>query len=161
MVSATLGTPIVTLVKRCRLMIPPRTDGIAKGETIGLPNSGAFRVSVTGPTVTVDEMIATTTRGILVTRFDSPMELNWTSQLYRGYTRDGLWLIEHGKISHPIKNLAFTESPLFILNNVDQVGTPQRVYHATIGDAFDVPQPRIAPALKARDFSFTALTDAV
>lgn len=138
-----------------------REEAIAKGESLGLPNSGAFRISVEGPVSTIDEMIAMTKRGILVTRFDPPTQLHWTSQLYRGYTRDGLWFIENGKISKPIKNLVFTDSPLFALNNIEQLGAPQRVYHGGVADPFDVPQPRIAPALKVRDFSFTALTDAV
>jgi hypothetical protein len=47
------------------------------------------------------------------------------------------------------------------LNNVEQCGVPQRVYHGGTASPFAVPQPRIVPALKIRDFSFTALTDAV
>jgi predicted Zn-dependent protease len=140
-----------------------RENAIAKDSNVGMPNSGAFQIHVTGPTATIDEMIATTKRGILVTRFDQITSLDYTSQLYRGYTRDGLWLIENGKISKSIKNLAFTESVLFALNNVEQLGAPQRVYSGAGGliDPFDVPQPRLAPALKIRDFSFTSLTDAV
>jgi predicted Zn-dependent protease len=137
-----------------------RSDAIDKGERLGMPNSGAFRM--TGGTTSTDEMIATTKRGILVTRFDQPMLLNWTSQLYRGYTRDGLWLIENGKITRPIKNLAFTESALFVLNNIEQLGVPQRIYSPPdTSDPFLAPSPRIAPTLKVRDFSFTAITDAV
>jgi predicted Zn-dependent protease len=83
------------------------------------------------------------------------------SQLYRGYTRDGLWFIENGKITKAIKNLAFTESILFALNNVEQVGVPQRVYQGSLSFPFAIPGPRIVPALQIRDFSFTALTDAV
>jgi predicted Zn-dependent protease len=129
------------------------------GQDHGLPNSGAFHMS--GGDTSVDEMIATTKRGILVTRFDQILMLDWTSQLYRGYTRDGLWLIENGKISKAIKNFVFTESILFALNNIDQLGVPQRVFHPDIVDPFFVPQPRVVPPLKIRDFSFTALTDAV
>jgi predicted Zn-dependent protease len=137
-----------------------RSDAISDmGQDLGLPNSGAFRMS--GGTTSIDEMVATTKRGILVTRFDQLQLLDFTSQLYRGYTRDGLWLIENGKISKAIKNLAFTESVLFVLNNIDQMGVPQRVFHPDIFDPFAVPQPRIVPALKVRDFSFTALTDAI
>lgn len=136
-----------------------RDQAIAQGRSLGRPNSGAFRM--TGGNTSVEEMIATTTRGILVTRFDQLERLDYTSQLYRGYTRDGLWLIEHGKISKSIKNLVFTESILFALNNVEQMGVPQRVFHAGIPDPFWPPQPRFVPALKIRDFSFTSLTDAV
>lgn len=136
-----------------------RDHAIGTGRTLGLPNSGAFRMS--GGETSVEEMIATTKRGILVTRFDRPTLLDFRSLLYRGYTRDGLWLIENGKISKAIKNLAFTESPLFALNNIEQLGVPQRVFHAGPPFPWAVPQPRVVPPLKIRDFSFTALTDAV
>jgi predicted Zn-dependent protease len=120
---------------------------------VGLLNSGCFRLETTGPTATIDDMIATTKRGILVTRFSNVTKLDISSVLLSGYTRDGLWLIENGKISKPIKNFQFTESPLFALNNVEQIGTPQRVFCP--GSA------AMVPALKVRDFSFTALSDAV
>jgi predicted Zn-dependent protease len=136
-----------------------REFAITKGQNLGLPNSGAFRMS--GGTTSVEEMIASTKRGIVVTRFDQPMLLDFRSQLHRGYTRDGTWLVENWKISKPIKNLAFTESILFALNNVEQLGVPQRVYHGGMIDPFAGPQPRVVPPLKIRDFSFTALTDAV
>ena len=133
------------------------------GHDTGLPNPGAFRMSVSAATTSMEEMIATTKRGLLVTRFDQNGQcLSFTSQLYRGVTRDGLWLIENGKISKPVNNLVFTESILFALNNVEQLGVPQRVFHPPLAGLFpQIPQPVIVPALKIRDFSFTALDDAV
>jgi hypothetical protein len=49
------------------------------------------------------------------------------------------------------------------LNNIEQLGVPQRVFHEGFGGTglYGFPQPVIVPALKVRDFSFTALTDAV
>ena len=129
------------------------------GQTPGLPLQGAFRMS--GGDTSIAEMIATTKRGMLVTRFDSVHLMEYSTVLCRGYTRDGLWLIENGAISKPAKNLAFTESPLFILNQVEQLGVPQRIFNPPTNDPFALPQPIVAPPLKVRDFSFTALTDAV
>ena len=131
------------------------------GEDTGLPNAGAFRMS--GGTTTIAEMIATTERGLLVTRFDQVKIMDERSQLYRGFTRDGLWLVEHGKISKAVKNLTFTDSPLFALNNIEQLGVPQRVFHPKSGseNIRTIPQPIIVPPLKVKDFSFTALVDAV
>jgi predicted Zn-dependent protease len=126
---------------------------------LGMPNSGAFRMS--GGTTSIEEMIATTKRGLLVTRFDNILQLNFTSQLYRGYTRDGLWLIENGKITKPAQNLAFTESPLFALNKIEQLGVPQRAFHPNLVLRYAIPQPVVVPPLKVSDFSFTALSDAV
>jgi predicted Zn-dependent protease len=125
--------------------------------------SGTFRMSG-GPT-SVNEMIASTTRGILVTRFDSVRVLNQRSMLLSAYTRDGTWLIENGKLAHPIVNLAATESVLFLLNNIDQLGVPQRVFNPPAtwleGHTSVIPKPAIVPPMKIKDFSFTSLIDAV
>ena len=132
------------------------------GQRLGVLNAGAFRMSATGTPTSMADMIATTKRGLLVTRFSDIMPLDFRSQLCRGYTRDGLWLIENGKVSHPVKNLAFTESMFFALNNVEQVGSPQRVFHPPQSYIWwKTPQPAIVPALKVNDFSFTALSDAI
>jgi predicted Zn-dependent protease len=132
------------------------------GHNQGLPNPGAFRMS--GGNTSIEEMIATTKRGVLVTRFNNVSGPFGAALLCRGYTRDGLWLIENGKISKPVKNMLFTESILFALNNVEQLGTPSRAFHPPEGGPlafYGQPQPAIVPPLKIRDFSFTALSDAV
>jgi predicted Zn-dependent protease len=125
------------------------------GKELGLPNSGSFRLmSVPGtPTVTVETMIANTERGLLVTRFYGVRVVDDASMLCTGFTRDGLWLIERGKIAKPVKNFRFKESPLFILNNVDEIGVPTRV--------FAPDRSYVAPAMRVRDFSFAGLADAV
>jgi predicted Zn-dependent protease len=120
-------------------------------ENLGLPNVGAFRMS--GGDTSVEEMIRTTQRGLLVTRFSNVKPLDPGSLLSTGVTRDGLWLIERGQITKTVKNLRFTESPLFMLNNLEQLGTPVPV--------FSPGAPTVVPALKARDFSFTSLVDAI
>ena len=133
------------------------------GRPTGLPASGAFRMS--GGETSIAEMIATTQRGLLVTHFDQVDGGTGAALMCRGYTRDGLWLIENGKVSKPAKNMVFVESILFALNNVEQLGPPQRVYHPIVGGMFEHlfldPEPVIVPPLKVRDFSFTALSDAV
>jgi predicted Zn-dependent protease len=116
-----------------------------------IANSGAFHM--TGGTTSVDEMIQTTKRGLLVTRFSGVQQLDARSVLCAGYTRDGLWLIENGKISKAVKNFRFTESPLFVFNQVEQLGVPQRIFHPEA--------PIVVPPAKVRDFSFTSLADAV
>lgn len=124
----------------------------------GASMNGGFRMS--GGTTSIAEMIATTKRGVLVTRFDRMRTLDRRSLLSTGYTRDGLWFIENGKVTHPIKNLVFTESPLFVLNKVEQLGVPQRIYHPGVSVGAN-PAPIVVPPLKVSDFSFTSLTDAV
>ena len=124
-----------------------------------------MRMSVTGKTTSIEEMIATTKRGLLVTRFDQ-VKASWeygTEMAYRGYTRDGLWLIENGKISKPAINMMFRDTVLRALNNVEQAGVPQRAFHPQNYTKawWWIPQPVIAPALKIRDFDFVALSDAI
>lgn len=117
-----------------------------------LPFNGAF--SMSGGSTLMDEMVATTERGVLVTRFNNrPTVLDPQSLLMTGNTRDGLWLIERGKITRSIKNFRFTDSPFFVLNNVLQLGVPERVFSPGI--------PAVCPTIKVRDFAFTALMDAV
>lgn len=118
---------------------------------------------MSGGTTSVDEMIATTQRGLLVTRFTDIRGLDGNSLLSTGLTRDGLWLIEHGKISKAVKNLRFTESPLFVLNSIDQLGVPVPIFRP-VRNAYEqeVPlTPAIVPPLKSRDFSFTSTIDAI
>jgi predicted Zn-dependent protease len=124
---------------------------------------GMIGYRMSGGTTTIDEMIATTKRGLLVTRFSNARVLDLPSLLATGLTRDGLWLIENGKISKAVKNFRFTESPLFMLNALEQLGTPVPVfrpvrspYERRFGLA-----PAIVPPLKARDFSFTSTIDAI
>jgi predicted Zn-dependent protease len=121
------------------------------GSPHGRPTPGAFRMS--GGTTTVDDMIATTKRGLLVTRLFDVRVMDRASLLCTGYTRDGLWLIENGKVSKSVFNFRFTESPAFVLNNIEQLGVPQRI--------FSPGAPIVVPAMKVRDFSFTSLSDAV
>lgn len=121
------------------------------GKPTGTPASGAFRID--GGTTSIDDMIATTKRGLLVTRFSLVTIVDPPSLLCTGYTRDGLWLIENGKITKAVHNFRFTESPAFVLNNIEQLGVAQRV--------FSEYAPIVVPSMKVRDFSFTSLSDAI
>lgn len=104
-------------------------------------------------TQTIDEMIATTARGIVVTRFSDVQVVDGNSMLCEGFTRDGLWLVEHGKVTKSLRNFRFMESPIFVLNNVQGVGVSQRVFEPGYGC--------VAPAIRAIDFNFVGLADAV
>jgi predicted Zn-dependent protease len=78
--------------------------------------------------------------------------------LFTGLTRDGTFLIENGKVTRPIKNLRFNESPVFMLNNLEAMGESVRVAaseDSSPGAAI------VVPPIKARDFTFTSLSDAI
>lgn len=123
------------------------------GEDQALPNSNSYRLEAEGTTATIEDMIKTTERGLLVTRFSDVRLLDLDSMLLSGFTRDGVWLVDHGKITKSVKNFRFTESPLFILNNLEQVGTPVRVFNRN--------NAVVVPPVKVKDFNMTALSDAV
>jgi predicted Zn-dependent protease len=108
---------------------------------------------MSGGDTTLDEMIRTTKRGLLVTRFSDINILDGQSLLLTGITRGGLWLIENGRISKAVKNLRFADSPLLLLNSLEQMGRPVPVFRP---DA-----PMVVPPLKARGFNFNRLVDAV
>jgi predicted Zn-dependent protease len=103
-------------------------------------------------------MIASTERGILVTRLWYIRPVNPRTILFTGLTRDGTFLIENGKITRSIKNMRWNESPIFLLNNVEAMGRSVRVSSSESGSAGF---PVIVPPIKARDFNFTSLSDAV
>jgi predicted Zn-dependent protease len=130
-----------------------------RNDNIGAYNSGAFRMS--GGETSVEEMIKTTKRGLLVTRFSNTRVLDENSLLSTGLTRDGLWLIENGQITKAVKNFRFTESPLFVLNSIEQLGVPVPVFRPMKNPYTPWLMPAIVPPLKARDFSFTSTIDAI
>jgi len=120
-------------------------------EPTGAPTS--FLMS--GGSATVDDMIKSTERGILVTRLWYLREVDPRTILYTGLTRDGTFLIENGKVSKAVKNFRFNDSPLFMLNNLEAIGQPVRLAGTEAGGAV------VVPPLKVRDFNFTSLSDAV
>jgi predicted Zn-dependent protease len=129
-------------------------------ENLGYPNSLSFRMS--GGDTSLEAMIKSTKRGLLVTRLSNLRVLDTHSLLSTGLTRDGLWLIENGEITKAVKNFRFTESPLFVLNSIEQLGPPMPVFRpADPKLARYGVTPALVPPLKARDFSFTSLIDAV
>lgn len=115
-------------------------------------------VIMEGGNTSLEDMIKSTKKGILVTRFWYIRSVDPQTQLYTGLTRDGLFYIENGKIKHPIKNLRFNESPLIMLNNLEALGQQHRLDRAlspAAGGTFVIPDMMI------RDFTFSSLSDAV
>jgi predicted Zn-dependent protease len=114
------------------------------------PTGGASSLKMVGTDQSTEQLIASTERGVLVTRFWYIRPVNARTLLFTGLTRDGTFLIENGKIARSINNMRFNESPLFMLNKLDAIGRSVR-----LGDGL------VMPALKVRDFTFSSLSDAV
>ncbi|KAA2285054.1 TldD/PmbA family protein [Arenimonas fontis] len=101
------------------------------------------------------ELVKGTQRGILVTRTWYIRMVDPQTVLLTGLTRDGTFYIENGEIKHPVKNFRFNESPVIMLNNIEELGKPIRIS----GD--ESPFVMMIPPMKLRDFTFTSLSDAV
>ena len=100
---------------------------------------------------TVEQMVASTERGILVTRLWYIREVDPYEKILTGMTRDGTFLVENGKIVCGIRNFRFNQSLIEMLSNVEQMSSPVR----TSGEeSFDM----VVPAMKVRDFNFTEVT---
>ena len=112
-----------------------------------IPSPGGMVME--GGNQTLEDMIKSTKRGILVTRLWYIRSVDPQTLLYTGLTRDGTFYIENGKIQYPVKNFRFNESPIIMLNNLEALGRPQRI------------NGNLVPPMKIRDFTFTSLSDAV
>jgi PmbA protein len=100
---------------------------------------------------TLEQMIASTERGILVTRLWYIREVDPYEKILTGMTRDGTFLVENGKIQGGILNFRFNESLIHLLSNVEAMGSLVR---ASGEESFDM----VVPAMKVREFNFTEVT---
>ena len=98
---------------------------------------------------TVDDLIAGADKALLVTRFWYIRSVNPQIVQVTGLTRDGVWLIEKGKVTGAVTNLRFNDSPVNLLKNIEAMSAP-----VSTGEM-------VVPAIRARDFLFTSKSDAV
>jgi predicted Zn-dependent protease len=120
-------------------------------DATGFPNTLRMR----GTDTSLDEMIRTTPRGVLVTRFWYLRQVDPRTVLYTGLTRDGTFLIEQGKIAKAVRNFRFNESPLLMLDRLEAIGQPVRIAGTESGGNV------VLPPLRIREFNFTSTSDAV
>ncbi|MGN7205122.1 TldD/PmbA family protein [Pedobacter sp. SAFR-022] len=113
------------------------------------PLSMGRSLVIEGGNQSLEDLIKSTEKGILVTRFWYIRSVDPQTLLLTGLTRDGTFYIENGEIKFPLKNFRFNESPVIMLNNVEALGKPVRTGSGMI------------PPMKIRDFTFTSLSDAV
>ncbi len=127
---------------------PPTGHGFA------LPNEygeAPMNLVFTGGDSSLQEMVASTDRGLLVTRLWYIREVDPYEKVMTGMTRDGLFLVENGHVAGAARNFRFNQSLIEMLNNVELLGPPVR---ATGEEAFEM----VVPAMKVRDFHFSEVT---
>ncbi|HID06242.1 MAG TPA: TldD/PmbA family protein, partial [Armatimonadetes bacterium] len=98
--------------------------------------------------LTLEEMISTTERGLLITRFHYVNPVHPKRTVITGMTRDGTFLIEDGRVTHGVRNLRFTQSILDALSCVDAISRTRKLCDSTV-----------APAVKVNQFAFTGVTE--
>ena len=96
-------------------------------------------------------MIASTERGVLVTRLWYIREVDPYEKIVTGMTRDGTFLVENGRVRQGVRNFRFNESLIHMLSNVEAMSVPLR---SCGEESFDM----VVPAMKVRDFNFTEVT---
>jgi predicted Zn-dependent protease len=99
----------------------------------------------------VEQMIASTERGVLVTRLWYIREVDPYEKIVTGMTRDGTFLVENGKIQCGLRNFRFNQSLISMLSNVEAMSVPAR---ASGEESFDM----VVPTMKVREFNFTEAT---
>jgi PmbA protein len=100
---------------------------------------------------TVEQMIASTERGVLVTRLWYIREVEPFEKMLTGMTRDGTFLVENGRVQGGVRNFRFNESLIHMLSNVEAMSVPVR---ASGEESMDM----VVPAMKVKDFNFTEVT---
>lgn len=118
-------------------------------------NARPGNLLMSGGSKSIAELVKDTQKGILLTRTWYIRLVDPQTVLLTGLTRDGTFYIENGQIKHPVKNFRFNESPVIMLNNIDELGKPVRV----AGDESSFVM--MIPPMRLRDFTFTSLSDAV
>ena len=124
------------------------------GHGFGLPNEygeAPMNLVFGGGDSSVEKMIASTVRGLLVTRVWYIREVDPYEKVMTGMTRDGLFLVENRKITAAVRNFRFNQSLIELLQNVEAMGPAER---ATAEEAFEM----VVPAMKVSGFHFTEPT---
>jgi predicted Zn-dependent protease len=131
-----------------------RTKTEPTGHGFPLPNEhgeAPVNIVIRGGESTLDQMIGSTKRGILVTRLWYIREVEPYEKLMTGMTRDGTFLIENGEIAGGLRNFRFNQSIIELLKNVEAMSPSVR---ASGEEAIDM----VVPAMKVRNFHFTEVT---
>jgi PmbA protein len=124
------------------------------GHGFALPNEygeAPMNLVFSGGESSLEKMIASTDRGLLVTRLWYIREVDPYEKVMTGMTRDGLFLVENGRVASAVRNFRFNQSLIEMLRNVELLSPAVR---ATGEEAFEM----VVPAMKVRNFQFSEVT---
>ena len=118
------------------------------------PTPSPVNLVLDGQDNTLADLIKSVDRGLLVTRLWYIRVVQPKTWQLTGLTRDGVFLIENGKVTDPVTNFRWNESPAEVLQRTTKLTQPVRVTNDETGS-------NMAPALITTDFNFTSVSDAV
>jgi PmbA protein len=124
------------------------------GHGFPLPNDtgeAPLNIVISGGDTSVEEMVAATERGILVTRLWYIREVDPYEKIFTGMTRDGTFLVEGGQVTSGVRNFRFNVGLMEMLSNVEALSPAVR---ASGEETFDM----VVPAMKVHGFNFTEVT---
>ena len=124
------------------------------GHGFPLPNEygeAPMNIVMEGGRSSLDEMVRSTERGLLVTRLWYIREVDPYQKIVTGMTRDGTFWIEDGQVRYGVKNLRFNQSLIAMLSQVEMMSPPER---AAGEESFEM----VVPAMKVREFNFSSVT---
>ena len=133
---------------------PNGGGGGGRGGGGGGFGGGEGALTLQGGDASVESLIASVERGLLITHFWYIRNVNPQTLQQTGLTRDGVFLIENGKVTAPVMNFRFLESPVRLLKNITKLGPALRVRGLEGG-------MMVAPALVATDFPLPSISDAI
>jgi predicted Zn-dependent protease len=122
------------------------------------PTATNMSLVLEGSDTSIEEMIKSTRRGLLVSFFWYIRGVDAETLLNTGMTRDGLFLIENGEIAGPVQNFRWNMSPLVGFNNVTAVGRPVPIH---TDESYDGPGTALVPPIRIEDFYMTSISPAV
>jgi predicted Zn-dependent protease len=111
-----------------------------------------------GTDMSIDDMVKSTRRGLLITFFWYIRAVDQDTLLNTGMTRDGLFLIENGEIAGPVQNFRWNMSPIVGFNNVTAIGKSVPMH---TGESYDGGGTALVPAVRIEDFYMTSVSPAV
>jgi predicted Zn-dependent protease len=132
----------------------PRATATKYDATVAV---GADNLVMTGGSADLAAMIAATERGLLLSTLWYIREVDPTTLLLTGLTRDGVYLIADGEVTAAVNNFRFNESPLDLLRRATQAGVSEKTLPREMGDWVT----RAAmPSLRIPDFHMSSVSQA-
>lgn len=131
-----------------------KAGAVPTGHGHELPNDtgeAPDNIVIHGGSASLGEMIASTEKGILVSRLWYIREVDPYETIMTGMTRDGTFLIEDGRVTAGLRNFRFNQSVIEALSNLEMLGVTQRTSGEEMPDM-------VVPAMKIRGFGFTEVT---